>query len=95
MQKKVKRKRGHAEAGLDRREVSFNSRNSETAKVEKLQKGKKSRNRDVRKRNRKSKTKKSQSHCSLALSPQSGGTVSSSNVAVDAAHESSQLRREI
>jgi hypothetical protein len=92
---RLKRKRGHAEEGLDRREVSFNSRNSETAKVENLQKGNKSRHRDVRKRNRKSKTKKSQSHCSLALNRQSGGAVSSSNAAVDAAHESSQLRREI
>jgi hypothetical protein len=63
--------------------------------MEKLQKRKKSRNRDVRKRDRKSKTKKSQSHCSLALSPQSGGAVSSSNASVDAAQEDSQLRREI
>jgi hypothetical protein len=63
--------------------------------VEKLQKRKKSGNRDVRKRNRKSETKKSQSHCGLPLSTQSGGAVSRSNVAFDAAHESSQLRRKI
>jgi hypothetical protein len=91
----MKRKMGHGEAGLDRGEVSFNSRDCEATKVEKLQKRKKRRNRDVRKRNRKSKTEESQSHCSLALSPQSGGAVSSSNTAVDAVHESSQLRREI
>jgi hypothetical protein len=63
--------------------------------VEKLQKRKKSRNRDVRKRNRESDTKKSQSHCSLAMSPQSGGTISSGNAAVGAAHKSSQLRGKI
>jgi hypothetical protein len=63
--------------------------------VEKLQKRKKSRKRDVRKRNRKIKTEESQSHCSLALSPQSGGAISSSHAAVDTFHESSQLRREI
>jgi hypothetical protein len=63
--------------------------------MEKLQKRKKSRDRNMRKRNRKSKAEESQSHCSLALSPQRGRAVSSSNAAVDAAHESSQLRREI
>jgi hypothetical protein len=63
--------------------------------VQKLKKRKESGNRNVRKRNRKGEAKKSKSHCILALSPQSGGAVSGRNTAVDAVHESSQLRRKI